>query len=147
MQYNPLMLNQIFGPSEIRLLVDLVLSLIAGVVIGGERELRRKPAGISTHTMVIVGAMLFTFISSEVDPASMSRIAAQVVSGIGFLGAGLIIKEGSNVVNLTTAASLWVSGAIGMALGFDYHVIAMMVTVAVTLIPRIPHVMRKSPEL
>lgn len=102
------MLNQIFGPSEIRLLVDLILSLVAGVVIGGERELRRKPAGISTHTMVIVGAMLFTFISSEVDPASMSRIAAQVVSGIGFLGAGLIIKEGSNVVNLSTAASLWV---------------------------------------
>lgn len=134
------MLDQFIGSSESRLIVDLLLALLAGFIIGAERELRGKPAGISTHTMVIVGAMLFTFLSSEVDPASKSRIAAQVVSGIGFLGAGLIIKEGNNVVNLTTAASLWVSGAIGMALGFDFHLIAIIVTLAVALIPRIPRI-------
>ncbi|HOY46390.1 MAG TPA: MgtC/SapB family protein [Candidatus Dojkabacteria bacterium] len=134
------MFEQFIGSSESRLIIDLLLALLAGFIIGGERELRGKPAGISTHTMVIVGAMLFTFLSSEVDPASKSRIAAQVVSGIGFLGAGLIIKEGSNVVNLTTAASLWVSGAIGMALGFDFHLIAIIVTLAVALIPRIPRI-------
>jgi putative Mg2+ transporter-C (MgtC) family protein len=140
------MLDQFIGQSEQRLILDLILSLVAGIVIGAERELRGKPAGISTHTMVIVGAMLFTFLSAEVDPASKSRIAAQVVSGIGFLGAGLIIKEGSNVVNLTTAASLWVSGAIGMALGFDYHMIAILVTLAVAFIPRIPRLKKNSLE-
>lgn len=135
-----------FGINEKKLLVDLVLSVIAGVLIGIERESRGKDAGISTNTLVIVGAMLFTYISSLVDPMSSSRIAAQIVSGIGFLGAGLIIKDGSNVRNLTTAAGIWVSGAIGMAFGFDLHVIGLMVTVAAILIPRIPHYNKKSPE-
>jgi putative Mg2+ transporter-C (MgtC) family protein len=136
----------VFGQNEINLLIDLGLSLLAGFVIGSEREMRGKDAGISTHTMVITGAMLFTFLSSIVDPASKSRIAAQIVSGIGFLGAGLIIKDGANVKNLTTAASIWVSGAIGMAFGFNYHVIGIIVTVAAATIPRIPHVNKKSPE-
>jgi putative Mg2+ transporter-C (MgtC) family protein len=135
-----------FGPNEINLLIDLGLSLVAGFIIGAERESRGKDAGISTHTMVIAGAMLFTFISSIVDPASKSRIAAQIVSGIGFLGAGLIVKDGANVKNLTTAASIWVSGAIGMAFGFNFHAIGIIVTLAVALIPRIPHINKKSPE-
>lgn len=135
-----------FGTTEVQLLIDLALCLLAGFVIGAEREARGKDAGISTHTMVITGAMLFTFISSMVDPASRSRIAAQIVSGIGFLGAGLIVKDGANVKNLTTAASIWVSGAIGMAFGFNYHFIGLIVTLAVALIPRIPHINKKSPE-
>lgn len=140
------MILQLFGPEEQQLLFDLLLSLLAGFIIGAERESRGKDAGISTHTMVITGAMLFTYMSSLVDPASESRIAAQIVSGIGFLGAGLILKDGTNVRNLTTAASIWVSGAIGMAFGFNYHVIGMMVTVAAALIPRIPHINKRSPE-
>jgi putative Mg2+ transporter-C (MgtC) family protein len=140
------MTSAFFGPNEINLLIDLALSLVAGFIIGAERESRGKDAGISTHTMVIAGAMLFTFISSIVDPASKSRIAAQIVSGIGFLGAGLIIKDGANVKNLTTAASIWVSGAIGMAFGFNFHAIGIIVTLAVALIPRIPHINKKSPE-
>lgn len=140
------MINQIIGTTEQYLIVDLVLSLISGFTIGAERESRGKDAGISTYTMVIVGAMLFTYMSSLVDPASESRIAAQIVSGIGFLGAGLIVKDGANVKNLTTAASIWVAGAIGMAFGFNYHVIGIIVTLAVTLIPRIPHINKKSPE-
>lgn len=134
------------GQNEQHLIIDLLLSLVAGFIIGAERESRGKDAGISTHTMVITGAMLFTFISSVVDPASKSRIAAQIVSGIGFLGAGLIIKEGANIRNLTTAASIWVSGAIGMAFGFNYHAIGLIVTLAVALIPRIPHINTLSPE-
>ncbi len=134
------------GQNEINLIKDLLLSLLAGFCIGAERESRGKDAGISTHTMVIVGSMLFTFMSSVVDPASQSRIAAQIVSGIGFLGAGLIIKDGTNVRNLTTAASIWVAGAIGMAFGFNYHMIGIIVTIAATLIPRIPHANNKSPE-
>ncbi len=138
--------SNVIGQTELSLLIDLALSLIAGFIIGIERESRGKDAGISTYTMVIVGSMLFTFISSQVDPASESRIAAQIVSGIGFLGAGLIVKDGASVKNLTTAASIWVAGAIGMAFGFNYHFIGMIITLAVTLIPRIPHINKKSPE-
>lgn len=140
------MISQFIGQTEISLLIDLGLCLLSGFVIGAERESRGKDAGISTHTMVIIGAMLFTFLSSLVDPASESRIAAQIVSGIGFLGAGLIVKDGVNVKNLTTAASIWVAGAIGMAYGFNYHYVGLLVTVVVTLIPRIPHLNKKSPE-
>lgn len=140
------MLSMILGPNELNLMIDLGLSVLAGFIIGAERESRGKDAGISTHTMVIVGSMLFTYMSSLVDPASESRIAAQIVSGIGFLGAGLIVKDGANVKNLTTAASIWVAGAIGMAFGFNYHVIGIIVTLAVTVIPRMPHINKKSPE-
>lgn len=140
------MTYQFFGPNEIQLIIDVCLSFLAGLVIGAERESRGKDAGISTHTMVIIGSMLFTYMSSLVDPASESRIAAQIVSGIGFLGAGLIVKDGANVKNLTTAASIWVAGAIGMAFGFNYHAIGIIVTLAVTIIPRIPHLNKKSPE-
>ncbi len=140
------MLDQLITQNEINLLIDLALSIFAGFIIGAERESRGKPAGISTHALVITGAMLFTFMSALVDPASKSRIAAQIVSGIGFLGAGLILKEGASVKNLTTAASIWVSGAIGMAFGYNFHVIGLIVTIAVALTPRIPHFNKKSPE-
>lgn len=79
-----------------------------------------------------------------VDPASQSRIAAQVVTGIGFLGAGLIIKDGTSIRNLTTAASIWFSGAIGMSIGFGYYQIAIIATIASIIIPRIPHLKYKS---
>lgn len=138
--------SNIITQTEINFLVDLVLCLVAGFAIGVERESRGKDAGISTHIMVITGAMLFTFMSSVVDPASESRIAAQIVSGIGFLGAGLIIKEGSNVKNLTTASSIWYAGAIGMAFGFNFHMVGILATIASVLIPRIPHLSKKSPE-
>lgn len=129
-----------FGVTEMVFLIDLAFAILLGVLIGAERESRGKDAGISTHTLVISGAMLFTFMSMSVDPASKSRIAAQIVSGIGFLGAGLILKDGASVKNLTTAASIWFAGAIGMAIGFQYHVIALIGAVASVLIPRIPHV-------
>jgi putative Mg2+ transporter-C (MgtC) family protein len=133
------MLNAIIGPVEIEYILDLLLAMALGFAVGAERESRGKDAGISTHTLVIVGAMLFTFMSMTVDPNSKSRIAAQIVSGIGFLGAGLIIKEGASVKNLTTAASLWAAGAIGMAIGFGYSAIATISTLAMLIIPRIPH--------
>jgi len=74
------------------LLIDFGLVLLAGFLIGAERESRDKPAGISTHSFVIGGAMLFTYISAHVDPNSSSRIAAQLVTGVGFHGAGIILK-------------------------------------------------------
>jgi putative Mg2+ transporter-C (MgtC) family protein len=127
-------------PLVLMFVVDLIIAIVIGFVIGAERESRGKDAGISTHTFVIVGAMLFTFLSMVVDPASQSRIAAQIVTGIGFLGAGIILKDGAKVRNLTTAASIWFAGAIGMAIGFDYHEIAIIAAIASVLIPRIPHI-------
>ncbi len=129
-------------PQTLIFVVDLILAVVLGIAIGSERELRGKDAGISTHTMVICGAMLFTFLSMTVDPASKSRIAAQIVSGIGFLGAGLILKDGASVRNLTTAASIWFAGSIGMAIGFGFHQIAVIAALASIFIPRIPHIKR-----
>lgn len=137
------MFSTFMNPVEYQFLIALALTLVLGFIIGSERESRGKDAGISTHILVIMGAMLFTFLSSMVDPTSSSRIAAQVVTGIGFLGAGLIIKDGGSVRNLTTAASLWVAAAIGMALGFQFYAVAIIGAVAAALVPRIPHVHKK----
>jgi putative Mg2+ transporter-C (MgtC) family protein len=127
------------SPDELTFFVGLCLSILAGLLMGIERESRHKDAGISTHILVIAGSMLFTFLSTRVDPESTSRIAAQIVTGIGFLGAGLIIKEGIAVRNLTTAASLWFAAAIGMSFGFGYYLIGMVCALFGVLIPRIPH--------
>jgi putative Mg2+ transporter-C (MgtC) family protein len=129
---------------SIEFTIDLFVAIFLGFIIGAERESRGKDAGISTNAFVICGAMLFTFLSMTVDPASQSRIAAQVVTGIGFLGAGLIIKDGTTIRNLTTAASIWFSGAIGMAIGFGYLYIAVIATIASVIIPRIPHLKYKT---
>lgn len=132
------------SPLDVEFLVVLLLSIGTGLVIGIERESRGKDAGISTHILVIAGAGLFTFLSSIVDAESTSRIASQIVPGIGFLGAGLILKDGTNVRNLTTAASLWFAAALGMAIGFGFYVIAIVGAVACALIPRIPSLHKHS---
>jgi putative Mg2+ transporter-C (MgtC) family protein len=129
---------------QLDFLIDIIFALAAGFVIGAERESRGKPAGISTNSLVIGGAMLFTYLSAAVDPNSTSRIAAQVVSGIGFLGAGMILKGeiDKKITNLTTAASVWFSAAIGMAIGFNFYIIALAAVVFAVLVPRIPHITR-----
>lgn len=138
------MTENLFGEREVTFLFSLLLALFAGLIIGGERELKGKPAGVSTQTLVISGAMLFAFISHQVggDP---SRIAAQVVSGIGFLGAGIILRSETSkkVTNVTTAASIWYSAALGMALGFGFYFIAVIGAIYAVIISRIPHVMRR----
>ena len=136
--------NTLVTPTEITFLFGLVLSLLAGFIIGLEREARGKDAGISTHMLVIMGSMLFTFISAQVEPENASRIAAQIVSGIGFLGAGLILKDGVTVRNLTTAASLWFAAAIGMSFGFGFYVIGLFSTIVAIFAPRIPHLMQNT---
>jgi len=133
------MFENFIGPIELEFLFAFLLSILAGFFIGLERESRNKDAGISTHTLVILGALIFTFLSQIVDPASKSRIAAQIVTGVGFLGAGLIIKDGATVRNLTTAASIWFAAAIGMSFGFGYYFIGIIATIASIAIPRIPH--------
>jgi len=127
--------------NELEFAIRLGVCLLCGLIVGVERELRGKSAGISTNCFVMAGAALFTFASQSIDPNSPARIAAQVVSGVGFLGAGMIIKgEGHTVRNLTTAAAVWFAAAIGMSIGFGWYVIAVMASLYAILVPRIPHV-------
>ncbi len=105
---------------------------ICGLLIGFEREARDKGAGIRTHTLVSLGACLFTIISmkaAQISGGDPTRVAAQIVSGIGFLGGGAIFQEKDRVRGLTTAATIWIAAAIGMACGFGQIPIAITVTV------------------
>ena len=134
-------MEHLLSGNELDFLVRIALCLVLGIAIGVERELRNKPAGISTNCFVMAGACLFTFISQAIDPNSPARIAAQVVSGVGFLGAGMILKSDQNTVkNLTTAASVWFAAGIGMLIGFGWYVIAAISAVYAIVVPRIPHI-------
>ena len=133
--------ESILSGYELQFLVKLVFCLFAGLMIGSEREARGKAAGISTHTFVIAGSMIFTFLSVVMDLASPARIAAQVVSGIGFLGAGIILKrEEGRIVNLTTAASIWFSSSIGMLIGFGWYISSIFAVTFAVLVFKIPTV-------
>ncbi|MGD8319768.1 MAG: MgtC/SapB family protein [Gemmatimonadota bacterium] len=125
------------------LLARLFLAALLGGAVGWERQHAHKPAGLRTNMLICVGAALLADLSrivaasSTSGPADPGRIAAQVVSGIGFLGAGTIIQSRGNVTGLTTAATLWVVAAIGLAAGFGAEVEAVGATVLVfvALIP------------
>jgi putative Mg2+ transporter-C (MgtC) family protein len=110
----------------------LILAAILGAAVGLEREIHDHPAGMRTHLLVSLGSAGFTVLSIAAFPAPGSdpgRVAAQIVTGIGFLGAGAILKEGLSIHGLTTAASLWVVAAIGMAAGAGAWVTALTITV------------------
>jgi putative Mg2+ transporter-C (MgtC) family protein len=109
------------------------VALLLGAAIGLERERRGHAAGFRTMSMVSVGSCLFTLLGAVVTGGSVdpTRIAAQVVTGIGFLGAGTIIRQGAGIRGLTTAATIWVVAAIGMAVGFDFYLLAIGATVLV----------------
>jgi len=119
----------LFGSYELAIALKLLLAALAGGIIGFEREMHGRPAGLRTHLLVTLGACLMMIVSEafflkyggegassavRLDP---SRTAAQIITGIGFLGAGVILKEGINIRGLTTAASLWVVAGLGMAFG------------------------------
>ncbi len=120
---------------EMEIILKLVLAAVLGGLIGFERQIHKKPAGLRTHTLVCIGAALFTIIStSSVDPSSVSRIAAGLVTGIGFLAAGLIFREEDKVRGLTTAAELWVLAAIGISVGIGFYYAAIVATIIVLII-------------
>lgn len=132
---------------EIIFTINIILSIALGYMLGREREIRHKDAGIGTNTFVIMGAMMFTFLSARVDPLSTSRIAAGMITGIGFLGAGIIIQKGNSVKNLTTAASIWFASGIGMAIGYQFYYLAIIAGFAGVLIPHLPHIKKRELEL
>jgi len=118
----------IYGENILR----LILAVILGMIVGFERELAHKPAGLRTHMLVCLGSCLFTVISLEfaADPA---RIASGIVAGIGFIGAGAIIAEPDRVVGITTAASLWMTAAIGLTIGVGNYVLAAVAVLLAVL--------------
>ncbi len=113
--------------------LSLLLAVALGAIVGIEREFTHKPAGLRTHMLVSLGSCLFTIVSVgfSVDPA---RIAAGIVAGIGFIGAGTIWAEKDKVKGITTAASLWATAAIGLTTGIGDYPLAAVVTVLVVII-------------
>lgn len=124
-------------PQLVSAALPLVLAAILGGILGFEREVEHKAAGIRTYALVALGSCLFTVISrlafggGSFDP---SRIASQIVVGVGFLGAGVIFLREGHVEGLTTAAGLWVTAAIGMAAGVGLYAIAVATTVVVLIL-------------
>jgi putative Mg2+ transporter-C (MgtC) family protein len=118
------------------LLVQLLLAVILGGAIGSERELRGKPAGLRTNILICVGAVLFTVLSQKLagPGGDRGRVAAQILTGVGFIGAGTILHLRGSVSGLTSAATIWVVAAIGMALGCGAYLEAAGTTLLVMVV-------------
>ena len=116
------------------ILLRLVLSVMAGGLIGLEREVVHKPAGIRTHMLVSLGSALFVLVTIETLPSEAARIIAGIATGIGFLGAGTIFRSKSEVHGLTTAASIWAVSAVGLAIGLGYYLMAIIAVILVLIV-------------
>lgn len=122
--------------------VKALLAIVCGGIVGLERELKNKPAGLKTNILICLGSALFTTTSVLISNANgpgghegdPSRVAAQIVSGIGFLGGGVIIQARGTVVGLTSAATIWVVSALGVTIGLGYHNVAIFLTAVVITI-------------
>ena len=122
-------------PTSIESLIKLILSFLAGFIIGLEREKSGHPAGLKTHVLVCVGACLIMIISMNAfDESDPARLAAQVVSGMGFIGAGAIMRDNASggIKGITTAATLWVTAGIGLGLGAGMYFATISVIILVT---------------
>ncbi len=108
--------------------------MLAGAVIGAEREYKSKDAGFRTITLITIGSTLFTLLSKEIADGKDFHIVGNIVVGVGFLGAGAIFKNTSNVTGLTTAATIWISAAVGMAIGAGEYQFAFVTLVTVLII-------------
>ena len=115
------------------LILKICLAAVLGMIIGFERELHFKPAGLRTHALVCMGSALFAIISLSFT-TDAARVAAGIVTGIGFLGAGAIFHKREGVSGLTTAADLWVVAAVGLAVGIGMYTAAIITTVLVFVI-------------
>jgi putative Mg2+ transporter-C (MgtC) family protein len=141
------MASWLFTPwIEVDMVIRLVVSALVGGIIGFERERMEKPAGLRTYTLVSIGSCLFTLLSlfafgSESDPG---RVAANIVVGIGFLGAGTIIQAQGQVRGLTTAASIWAVSAIGMAFGTGMYLVGLVAAFLIIIVLRVLFKLRHS---
>ena len=118
----------------LQIMGQLVLAMILGGIIGAERENLHKAAGVRTLALVSMGAALFTVLSLNIEGGDTTRIASQIVTGIGFIGAGIIIFDQHKVQGLTTAAALWATAAVGMAVGFGMYAVAILTTLMILVV-------------
>ncbi len=125
-------LHEVF-PADWAGIILVLVSVVCGLLIGAEREAKGKPAGLRTISLICVGSTLFTLASILIagDTADPTRIAAQVVTGVGFLGAGAILQYRGNIVGLTTGATIWTAAAIGMLVGGGYAAAGLVLTALV----------------
>jgi putative Mg2+ transporter-C (MgtC) family protein len=109
----------------------ILLAVCCGTTIGLERQLKHKPAGLRTNILICLGAAVFTIISERMagERDAITRIAAQIVTGVGFLGAGAVIQDRGGIHGLTTAATIWMVASIGMACGAKFYLLAVISTV------------------
>ena len=120
---------------EIEIAVRLLLAAIFGLAVGYERRSADKPAGLRTLSLVCLGSAMFTIISAfGFETADQSRVAAQIVTGVGFLGAGTILRSGVTISGLTTAATIWATAAVGMAVGSGLYIASVSGTVLILVI-------------
>lgn len=130
---------------DIIVVVRLIVSFVIGILIGLDRERSGKAAGIRTQMLVCVGSTLFTVVSIYIgkeygnENADPARLMSQIVSGIGFLGAGVILKNGPKVQGVTTAATIWTTAAVGVAIGSGFYVPAILTTIFVLMLNPIAH--------
>jgi putative Mg2+ transporter-C (MgtC) family protein len=117
--------------AQVQVIFEILLAAFLSTLIGWDREARRQPAGLRTHILVAVGACLFTGLSVHAFQGDTGRVAAQIVTGIGFLGAGTIIQRGGQAHHLTTAASIWATAAVGMAVGVGAWLVSIGATVII----------------
>ncbi len=121
-------------PQALEILLKLSAAILIGSLIGAEREFRDKAAGFRTNILITVGSAMFTILGQWIEPSAAARIAANIVTGIGFLGAGAIMHERGHVAGLTTAATIWFAAAIGMAIGAGLWPLAMIGTAIILLV-------------
>lgn len=115
-------------------LIKILLAVVVGAIIGAEREYRNKSAGFRTVMLITMGSAIFTILSEKIAPGNPDRIAANIVTGIGFLGAGTLFRDENRVTGLTTAASIWTAAALGMAIGSGHYILALGGALLVILI-------------
>jgi putative Mg2+ transporter-C (MgtC) family protein len=120
---------------QAELVFQLLLAVFLGMIVGMDREARQQPAGLRTHMLVSLGSCLFTQLSVYAFPGGDSaRVAAQVVAGIGFIGAGTIVVQGGKPHHLTTAASIWATAALGMAVGTGAWFLALAAALLIWIV-------------
>jgi putative Mg2+ transporter-C (MgtC) family protein len=114
----------------------ILLAICCGAAVGFERQFKRKPAGLRTNILICLGAAVFTIISGRMagDKDSITRIAAQIVTGVGFLGAGAVIQDRGGIYGLTTAATIWLVASIGMACGAKLYQLAGVSTLIAIIV-------------
>jgi putative Mg2+ transporter-C (MgtC) family protein len=126
---------------DLDVICRIVMAFVLGGIIGWERERHGISAGIRTYGSICLGACLFSIVSANIPGADPSRVAAQVATGVGFLGGGVIFRQGNYVSGLTTAATLWATAAIGLAVAFGMYVITIVTSILMVLLlflPRLP---------